>query len=78
VESRSKKGKVPPPLGGPNSKTFQIINIWKSDSSFQQLVLSSSLGEAVAKLGGWEGARVANDQVHNICSLYLASYLEIY
>ena len=46
-----------------NHKTLQIINIWKSDSDFQDVVLCSKLGEYVANLMGWSGARVAQDQV---------------
>lgn len=63
VEQRSKPGKKPPPLGGPSKQTLQLINVWKADSEFRRLVRSPALGKAVAELGGWSGARVANDQV---------------
>ena len=46
-----------------NHKTLQIINIWKSDHQFQDVVLCSKLGQYVANLMGWKGARVAQDQV---------------
>jgi len=64
ADPRSKPGKVPPPLGGPSKQTLQLINIWKADRLFRQLVTSRRLAKAVAELGGWEsGARIANDQV---------------
>lgn len=50
-------------LGGPSKRTLQVINIWKSDEAFKSLVHSKRLGKLVAKLAGWPGARVANDQV---------------
>ena len=63
-ELRSKPGKTPPPLGGPSKRTLQVINIWKADTAFSQLVRSPTLGRLVAELAGWpSGARVANDQV---------------
>eukprot|EP00501_MAST-03F_sp_TOSAG23-6_P001856 GSMAST32.ASY1.ANO1.1934.1 assembled CDS len=50
--------------GNPIKRTLQIINIWKSDSTFAKLVLSPTLGQIVATLGGWKyGARIAQDQV---------------
>ena len=63
-ETRCKKGKVPPALGGPSKRTLQLINCWKADSEFRALVRSPRLGEVVATLAGWNaGARVANDQI---------------
>ena len=62
-ENRTKKGKKPPALGGPSKRTLQVINIWKSDQSFASVVRSPSLARLVSRLGGWKGARVANDQV---------------
>jgi phytanoyl-CoA hydroxylase len=63
-ESRVKKGKTPPALGGRSKRTLQVINVWKADSAFASVVCSPSLARAVAALGGWpRGARVANDQV---------------
>jgi len=48
----------------PSKRTLQVINIWKADTAFRSLVLSPSLGQAVADLAGWSsGARVINDQV---------------
>ena len=63
TDLRVKPGKVPPPLGGPSKTTLQLINIWKADQLFREIVTSPTLGRAVAELGGWSaGARVANDQ----------------
>jgi hypothetical protein len=47
-------------------RTVQIINVWKADRTFADLVLSPTLGSIVAALGGEafaRGARVAQDQV---------------
>ena len=62
TETRTKPGKKPPPLGGPSSRTLQVINCWKADAAFAALVRSPTLGRAVAEVMGWRGARVANDQ----------------
>eukprot|EP00854_Cymbomonas_tetramitiformis_P007534 gene7534-8970_t len=35
-------------------RTLQLINIWKADTQFKQLVLSSKLGHIVAELAGWK------------------------
>jgi phytanoyl-CoA hydroxylase len=43
--------------------TLQIINIRHCDSAFARVVHSPELGELVAALAGWTGARVAQDQV---------------
>ncbi len=64
AERRCKPGKTPPPLGGPSKQTLQVINVWKADTAFASIVLSPTLGQLVARLGGWAaGARIANDQV---------------
>ena len=39
-----------------------MINVWKSDKDFQQVITSPTLGKMVAELGGWNGARVGEDQ----------------
>ena len=44
-------------------RTLQIVNIRKADSVFQSVILSPVLGKYIAELGGWNGARVASDQV---------------
>lgn len=62
-ETRVKKGKKPQALGGPSRRTLQVINIWKADTTFASVVRSPTLARFVAQLGGWKGARVANDQV---------------
>ena len=65
-DTRCKPGKKPRPtvMQTPNRRTLQLINVWKADSLFRQLVLSPTLGRFVADLAGWScGARVANDQV---------------
>ena len=63
AETRCKAGKQPPPLGGPSKTTLQLINVHKADAAFRDVVCSPSLGRAVSRLGGWAGARLANDQV---------------
>lgn len=45
------------------NRTLQIINIWKADRAFAELVHSPALGEIVARFAGWDGTRVAQDQV---------------
>lgn len=45
-------------------RTLQIINVWKCDSAFRDVVTSRDLGRMVAELAGWpSGARLAQDQV---------------
>mmetsp|Transcript_3838 Transcript_3838/g.11080 ORF Transcript_3838/g.11080 Transcript_3838/m.11080 type:complete len:325 (-) Transcript_3838:14-988(-) len=44
-------------------QTLQIINIWKADRAFRELAVSPAIGRLVASLGGWSGARLAQDQV---------------
>lgn len=46
-----------------NHRTLQIINIWKSDERFREIVMCPKLGKYVANLMDWEGSRVAQDQV---------------
>ncbi len=41
----------------------QICNGWKCDRTIAGTVLSTAVGEACAKLGGWRGARIAQDNV---------------
>eukprot|EP01132_Coremiostelium_polycephalum_P007422 gene7422-9124_t len=43
--------------------TKEIVNCWKSDYSFAEIVLSEKLGKLVSELMGWEGARVAQDDI---------------
>ena len=42
-------------------EVIHCINVWKSDSRLQRVVLSPRLGRLVADLAGWQGARVAED-----------------
>ena len=46
-----------------NVKVLQVINCHKSDSLFRRLAVSPALGKLVAELAGWEGCRLAQDQV---------------
>ncbi|MYL03656.1 MAG: phytanoyl-CoA dioxygenase family protein, partial [Acidimicrobiaceae bacterium] len=41
----------------------QICNGWKADRLIASVVLDVRLGEAVARLAGWPGARIAQDNV---------------
>lgn len=43
--------------------TRQICNGWKSDRVIAQTVLSATVGRLCAQLGGWPGARIAQDNV---------------
>ncbi|WP_420443572.1 phytanoyl-CoA dioxygenase family protein [Candidatus Poriferisodalis sp.] len=43
--------------------TRQICNGWKADRLIASTVLDARLGEAVAKLAGWPGARIVQDNV---------------
>jgi ectoine hydroxylase-related dioxygenase (phytanoyl-CoA dioxygenase family) len=43
--------------------TRQICNAWKSDRTIASIVLSAAIGEAVADLRGWPGARINQDNV---------------
>jgi ectoine hydroxylase-related dioxygenase (phytanoyl-CoA dioxygenase family) len=44
---------------------MQIVNIWHSDSLFQRLATSTTLGKIVADVTGWwkRGVRLAQDQI---------------
>jgi phytanoyl-CoA hydroxylase len=52
-----KSGKDDPEL------TRQICNGWKSDRDIAAVVLRDDIGEACARLGGWPGARLSQDNV---------------
>jgi len=43
--------------------TRQICNAWKSDRAIARVVLRPDIGRAVARLGGWTGARLSQDNV---------------
>ncbi|MCY3609687.1 MAG: phytanoyl-CoA dioxygenase family protein [Acidimicrobiaceae bacterium] len=43
--------------------TRQICNGWKADRLIASTVLDARLGEAVAELAGWPGARIVQDNV---------------
>ena len=43
--------------------TRQICNGWKADRLIASVVLDARLGEAVARLAGWPGARIVQDNV---------------
>jgi ectoine hydroxylase-related dioxygenase (phytanoyl-CoA dioxygenase family) len=43
--------------------TRQICNGWKSDLTVASIVLRSDVGEACARLRGWQGARLGQDNV---------------
>ena len=43
--------------------TRQICNGWKADRLIASTVLDARLGEAVARLAGWPGARIVQDNV---------------
>ncbi len=43
--------------------TRQICNGWKADRAIARVVLRQDLGEAVARLGDWPGARIMQDNV---------------
>ena len=62
----SRPDKAPSPVKNSNTKskkTLQVVNIWKADRAFADIVTSRELGKIVAYLGNWKGARIANDQV---------------
>ena len=50
-------GREPPEL------TRQICNAWKSDRAIARVVLRADIGRACARLGGWPGARLSQDNV---------------
>ena len=43
--------------------TRQICNAWKSDREIARVVLRPDIGRACARLGGWPGARLSQDNV---------------
>ncbi len=43
--------------------TSQICNAWKSDRDIARVVLRPDIGRACARLGGWPGARLSQDNV---------------
>jgi ectoine hydroxylase-related dioxygenase (phytanoyl-CoA dioxygenase family) len=47
----------------PEDLTRQICNGWKSDLTIASIVLRADVGEAAARLRGWPGARMGQDNV---------------
>ena len=47
----------------PADLTRQICNGWKSDREIARVVLRPDIGRACARLGGWRGARLSQDNV---------------
>lgn len=47
----------------PPDRTRQICNAWKSDLTIASIVLAPAIGAACARLAGWPGARLAQDNV---------------
>lgn len=47
----------------PENVTRQICNAWKSDLAIAATVLAAGIGAACARLAGWPGARLAQDNV---------------
>jgi len=50
------------PMGTP-PYTKQICNGWRSDLTIAKTVFSAGIGEACARLGGWDGARLMVDNL---------------
>jgi ectoine hydroxylase-related dioxygenase (phytanoyl-CoA dioxygenase family) len=48
---------------GDSSLTRQICNGWKANREIARVVLDAALGQAVAELAGWPGARIMIDNV---------------
>ena len=48
---------------GDPSRTRQICNGWRADPLVASVVLSSRLGEVLATLAGWPGARIIQDNL---------------
>ena len=46
---------------GDPTLTRQLCNAWRADRLVASVVLSSALGEALARLAGWPGARIIQD-----------------
>jgi hypothetical protein len=51
------------PERDPPEMTRQICNAWKSDRVIAGAVLAAEIGEACARLAGWPGARLAQDNL---------------
>jgi ectoine hydroxylase-related dioxygenase (phytanoyl-CoA dioxygenase family) len=47
----------------PADRTRQICNGWKSDRTVARIVLSEKVGELCARMIGWPGARIGQDNV---------------
>ena len=47
----------------PDDLTRQICNAWKSDREIARVVLRDDIGRACARLGGWPGVRLSQDNV---------------
>jgi hypothetical protein len=47
----------------PADRTRQICNGWKADRAIARIILSQKVGETCARLGGWPGARIGQDNV---------------
>ena len=47
----------------PADRTRQICNGWRSDNTIARIVLSRKVGEFCARLAGWDGARMGQDNV---------------
>lgn len=62
-----KSGLVPDEVnwrpGDPAHLTRQICNGWKASPDLAALVLAPEIGQAAARLNGWPGARLAQDNV---------------
>jgi len=46
-----------------NVKVMQVINVHKSDSLFRSIVTNRNLGRLIGELTGWDGVRLAQDQI---------------
>ena len=51
------------PERDPPDLTRQICNGWKSDRTIARTVLAAEIGKACARLAGWPGARLAQDNL---------------
>lgn len=51
-----------PRLGLPGA-SGQMSNVWKSDRTLAETVLSARIGEICAQLGGWSGSRLLSDSL---------------
>lgn len=61
-ETGIKPDEVNLPAGDP-PYTKQICNAWKSDLTVARHILSENLGQACARLGGWDGTRLMIDNL---------------